>query len=63
MIKIENDCCGCATESYPCLGHLCSLRNVTHYYCDECKQETSIYEFDGEELCIRCIERRLQKIE
>jgi hypothetical protein len=36
MTKIENECCGCATESYPCLGSACPNRNVKHYYCDKC---------------------------
>ena len=62
MIIYENDCCGCATGAYPCLGDSYSLRHAAHYYCDECGWETSIYEFDEQELCIRCIEQRLRKI-
>ena len=59
MKRIENDCCDCATESYPCLGNSCSKRNVEHYYCDECGDETKLYEFEDKELCIDCIEKLL----
>lgn len=62
MIKIENDCVGCPPEM-GCMGNSCKYRNVKHYYCDECDEETDIYDFDGEELCIDCIEKRLKKIE
>lgn len=63
MIKYSNECCDCATENYPCRGERCELRNVAHLICDECKDEDDIYEFDGEELCIHCIKKRLIKIE
>jgi hypothetical protein len=45
------------------MGSTCPNRAVKHFYCDECKDETDIYEFDGEELCICCIEKRLEKVE
>lgn len=63
MISYENECVGCATESYPCLGAACSNRNVPHFYCDECGEESTLYEYDGEELCIDCIEKRLPVVE
>lgn len=59
MQKIENDCVDCGL---PCLGDACRYRNVTHYYCDECGEEKQLYNFDGEELCIDCIENRLEKV-
>ena len=59
MIRIENDCVDCGL---PCLGDSCPHRNVPHYYCDECKDETDIYEFDEKELCLSCIERKLKKV-
>ena len=31
-----NECCDCATESYPCIGDSCSLRHVTYYKRDRC---------------------------
>ena len=39
MITYEDECCGCATESYPCLGNACPNRNVKHLYCDKCKDD------------------------
>jgi hypothetical protein len=63
MKRIENDCCGCAASGYPCLGQSCGLRNAVHYYCDECGDETQLYEFEGSELCIGCIESMLVEVE
>lgn len=63
MVVIENDCCDCATDNYPCLGSLCSLRNAPHYYCDECGEEVDsgeLYWFDDEQLCEHCIIGRLE---
>ena len=62
MVEITNECVGCPPEM-GCLGSSCPNRNVKRFYCDECKEETQIYEFDGEELCIDCIEKRLEKVE
>ena len=56
MIRYEDRCCGCATESYPCIGSACSLRNVEVHYCDYCKCELDeIYNVDGDELCEDCL--------
>lgn len=64
MIKYENECYDCATGAYPCLGNSCPNINVPHYYCDECGEEPyAIYEFDWQQLCIDCIEKRLKKVE
>lgn len=60
MKKIENECVDC---DLPCLGNSCPKRKVPHFYCDKCGDETTLYEFDGEELCIDCIEKRLDKVE
>lgn len=59
MKRVENDCVGC---ELPCLGYSCPYRNVIHFYCDDCGDEKQLYEFDGEELCIDCIEKRLKKV-
>lgn len=59
MKKTENDCVDCGL---PCIGYYCPYRNVTHFYCDDCGEEEQLYEFDGEELCIDCIEKRLKKV-
>lgn len=55
MKKITNDCCDCATPAYPCRGNACPLRNVEHYVCDECGEETTLYEYDGKQLCEYCL--------
>lgn len=59
MKKVQNDCVDCGL---PCLGHSCPYQNVTHFYCDECGDEAPLYYYDDQELCIDCIERRLQKV-
>lgn len=63
MRKVENDCCGCASPAYPCLGNSCPRRSVVHFYCDRCNEETELYHYEGEELCIECIEKSLEKVE
>ena len=60
MHLTDNECVNCGL---PCLGSGCPYRNVTRYYCDECGDETTLFHFDGEELCIECIESRLEKVE
>ena len=59
MRSVENDCVGC---ELPCMGSGCPYLKVEHFYCDECGEETQLYDFDSEELCIECIERKLDKI-
>lgn len=60
MKQYENECVDCGL---PCIGDACPNRNVLHYYCDECDEETQLYYFDGRELCISCIEDLLEKVE
>ena len=62
MKKILNECCNCAVPSYPCDPN-CSLKAVTHFYCDKCHEETKLYEYDGGEYCIDCIEKMLDVVE
>lgn len=57
MQKIENECVSCGL---PCLGSACPHSRVTRYYCDECKDETTLYHYDGSELCIDCITKKLE---
>lgn len=55
MYKIENQCCDCATPTYPCIGNACGLRAVKVFYCDNCGFEaTTIVEAHGQELCFDC---------
>lgn len=63
MKRVVDECCGCATDNYPCLGNSCPRKHVTRFYCDECKEETILYHFDGEELCLSCIHKRLEVVE
>lgn len=62
MKRIENHCVSCP-PGMPCMGNACPNRNVPCFYCDICGEETDIYHFDGEELCIECIKKRLDKVE
>ena len=58
MIAVENDCCDCASESYPCRGSSCPMRRVEHYYCDKCKvevEEGELFEVYGQDLCNDCL--------
>ena len=58
-VRIENDCVECPQG---CID--CGLKRTKHYYCDRCKDEVEkIYHFEGEELCIDCIEPLLQEVE
>lgn len=61
MVRIENECVGCPPHM-GCLGKSCPNRNVIRFYCDECKSETDIYRFEEQELCLDCIEKRLEKV-
>lgn len=57
MSRVEDNCCNCDVESYPCSGQ-CYLRNSVHYYCDCCKEEfysEELYDYDGQELCEECL--------
>lgn len=64
MIRIENDCCGCAVPAYPCLGDSCPFRHQKHYYCDSCGDEVeNLYRLGGMELCETCVLERLEFVE
>ena len=62
MVVYENECVGCPPEM-GCLGSLCPNRNVPHYYCDKCKTEEVLYEYDDGEYCIECIKEKLTVVE
>ena len=62
MIKVENECVGCPPEM-GCMGSSCPYMNVTRYYCDDCKDETTLYEYEGQELCADCVLKRLPVVE
>jgi Zn finger protein HypA/HybF involved in hydrogenase expression len=45
------------------MGKSCPYYEVERFYCDHCKDEAKLYEFDGKELCIDCIEKRLTVVD
>ncbi len=63
MIRIENHCCECATDGFPCIGESCPRRNVEVFYCDDCEEEIygDVYESEGEELCEFCLLKKHKK--
>lgn len=64
MVKYEDECCGCATENYPCIGSACPYRHVKHLYCDKCGEDVEkLYKFDGKELCGDCALKELEVVE
>lgn len=61
MAKVyENECVGCGL---PCMGSACPNVNVPHFYCDRCGEEDTLYHYNGQELCLECIEKELEKVE
>ena len=60
MLKLENHCCDCATESYPCIGKACMYVDVPVYYCDECDDEAD-YHIDGKDMCEKCANKYLNE--
>lgn len=62
MRVLENDCVSCPPD-LPCIGKNCRYQNIEVYYCDDCGEQKILYEFDGEQLCIDCIAKRLDKVE
>ena len=57
---IENECVDCGL---PCMYESCKYYRVIRFYCDSCNEEETLYEYDGEELCIECITKRLLIVE
>ena len=64
MMYEVNECCDCATESYPCIGDACSLRHAIYYRCDRCGcdglTEDDIHKVDGEDLCDACYDEEFE---
>ena len=63
MKCVENECVGCTELGLHCMGDMCPNRAVTRFYCDRCGEEEELYNYDGEELCIECIKKQLEKVE
>lgn len=63
MIVYEDECCGCAVPSYPCMGDACPNRNVPHLYCDKCKEDVEdLYKTEDGELCAECVLKMFEKV-
>lgn len=60
MKKIENECVDCG---FHCIGDACRYRNVVRFYCDRCKDEATLYDYYGEELCEECLLKEFKIIE
>lgn len=60
MIVVESDCCDC---DLPCIGTACKYYQITRYLCDKCQEETTLYEFDGRQLCVDCLCNELVIVE
>ena len=59
MKRKVNNCIDCGK---PCML-FCPLRDDSwEYVCDECGRAKKLYEWDGRELCIDCIEMELDPI-
>jgi len=58
MVRYENDCVDCGL---PCID--CGKKRTPHYYCDECKEEETLYEYDGGEFCGTCLLKKFTKVE
>ena len=56
MRKIVNGCVDCGL---PCKGKLCPHMEELEFYCDNCGEVDTLYHYDGEELCLTCIIKRL----
>ena len=48
----------------PCSSY-CNLRdNSYEYYCDKCKNQVNkLYEWNGQQLCINCLEEELDEVQ
>ena len=62
MIKYKDECIGCPPEK-GCLGNSCPNIHIPYHICDDCGEEDeSIYEYEGQELCLSCLLDKLDKV-
>ena len=45
------------------INTLCKYKNVECFYCDNCSDQATLYEFEGRQLCIECIKKLLPLVE
>ena len=61
MIITENECVDCGL---PCIYEACPYWAVTRLYCDDCgNEEDVLYWWDNQQLCLGCVEARLERVE
>lgn len=60
MKRTESECVDCGK---PCIGLACPYYRVTRYYCDKCKTEEKLYEYEGKELCAECLLKNFPIVE
>lgn len=61
MINVENECVDCGL---PCIYESCPYWAVARFYCDECgSEEDTLYWWDDQQLCLGCVEARLERVE
>lgn len=61
MIITENECVDCGL---PCMYESCPYWAVTRCYCDYCdNEEYTLYWWDGQQVCLDCIEAQLERVE
>lgn len=59
MIRTESGCVDCGL---PCLHESCPHYEYVVYECDNCGDETNLYWFDNQQLCIDCIIKQLEEV-
>ena len=62
MIRMEDECVGCPIDM-GCLGSACPFKSVPRFYCDRCGEESKLYWWNHEQLCLTCIEEELERVE
>ena len=63
MIKYVNECIGCASPAFPCLGDKCPNRNVPKLFCEECGYEADdLYYNHGKQVCEECLIKSHTKV-
>ena len=60
MVRVESGCVDCGL---PCIYEACPHYKVVIYECDSCGDETKLFHYEGKELCIDCIEQKLERVE
>ncbi len=64
MITERNGCCGCDTDSYPCIDTGCPKRHETVLICDFCGNEVQkLYKANGMQLCSKCVLGELEEVD